>query len=192
MKHLKTFESYKTNEEVSFKGLISIISSLMLTFQSIEANAFPHGGGQGGRRFAQASTNEIHSQLSKVKKDLENIKLQANDPALESLISSIQSLESWEYSDGMSKVLPIIQQLKSYISSQNINDPEINNAINNLSDGKLEMLQSDYTNLLDKYEEIKRETELGRDITIVVCLLIAIMAFIVAKPLIYKARHGGI
>jgi len=202
MKYLKRFETYsdsiQLNEELSIKGISSILASLMLTLGTMKAIHMPHHfgphpvnpGGFGTTSQMMRLTNvkggsgkatyEIQSELQKLKSDLEKLKKHVNDPSLESLITSIQSLESWTWSDGMDKILDVSNQLKSYIASQNVNYPEINTTLNNLTKADINLLQSDYDNLFAKYEEIKFNDKIGY-IAISATLLLIILTILIAK-----------
>ena len=177
MKHVKTFESFQVNEELSIKGLFPILTSLFLTLKPFDASAIVLGGAKGGKRYAATSTMEIRNIASKIQTDLEKLKSETQDPKVLELIESIQSLRNWKYSDGFDKVAVVTDSLYSYIQSQNINDPLINDTLKNLSKGDIELIKSDYDMLLNKYEEMKNKETSG-EILLVILLILCISALV--------------
>lgn len=171
MKYVKTYENFQVNEEISFRGLAPIITSLFLTFNSFDASAVVTGGARGGRMYAKYATKEITSISDKIERDLERIKSETQDPELLKLIESVQSLDGWKYDDGFEKVDVVVNDLKSYIQSQNINESLVSDTLNNLSSGNIELIKSDYQMLLQKYQEIDEHTENMKLILIIVCTL---------------------
>jgi hypothetical protein len=172
MKYVKTFEGFQVNEEISLKGLAPIIASLFLTFNSFDASAYG-----GARRYARYATNEIRTISDKIKKDLERLKLETQDPELLRLIESVQSLNGWSYSNGMDKVNIVVNDLKNYIQSQNINERLVNDTLNNLSSGDVELIESDYQMLLQKYQEI--DTHRGNMQLILIIISTLVLSFVV-------------
>jgi len=168
MKHVKTFESFQVNEELSLKGVFPILTSLFLTLNSFDVSA-RHGAA--GRRHAAISTMEIRNISSKIEMDLERLKSETQDPEFLELIESIQSLRNWNYSDGFDKVALVTNDLNSYIQSQNINDPLISDTLKNLSKGDIELIKSDYNMLLNKYEEMKTYKRNSEILAVIVALL---------------------
>ena len=168
MKHVKTFESFQVNEELSLKGVFPILTSLFLTLNSFDVSA-RHGAA--GRRHAAISTMEIRNISSKIEMDLERLKSETQDPEFLELIESIQSLRNWNYSDGFDKVALVTNDLNSYIQSQNINDPLISDTLKNLSKGDIELIKSDYNMLLNKYEEMKTTKRNSEILAVIVALL---------------------
>ena len=49
MKHVKTFESFQVNEELSIKGLFPILTSLFLTLKPFDASAIVLGSAKGAK-----------------------------------------------------------------------------------------------------------------------------------------------
>jgi hypothetical protein len=173
MKYVKTYENFQVNEEISLRGLAPIIASLFLTFNSFDASAFPSGGASGSRRYAAYATHEITSISDKIERDLERLKSETEDPELLKLIKSVQSLDGWQYgADGLDKVNVVVNDLKNYIKSQNINEPLVNDTLNNLSSGDVELIKSDYQMLLQKYQEIDTHIENMKLILIIVSTLV--------------------
>jgi hypothetical protein len=183
MKYVKTFEGFQVNEELSLKGLAPIIASLFLTFNSFDASAIMQptvmaiGGGSSSRQYARYVTNEIRTISDKIKKDLERLKLETQDPELLRLIESVQSLNGWSYSNGMDKVNIVVNDLKNYIQSQNINERLVNDTLNNLSSGDVELIESDYQMLLQKYQEI--DTHTGNMALILIIVSTLVLSFAV-------------
>lgn len=187
MKHLKTFESYSVNEEVSLKGLAPIIASIFFTLNSLDASAIPSGGANGARRFNAAATSEVRSLASKIERDLEKLKSQTTDPELLDLIESVQSLQGWQYVDGMDHVKVVVDKLNAYMQSQGINEPLVNDTLQSLSSGDAKMIQAHYSELLQKYEDLDQHEFNMALILIIVCTLIA-SGFIYLGLTTY--RHG--
>ena len=187
MKHLKTFESYSVNEEVSLKGLAPIIASIFFTLNSLDASAIPSGGANGARRFNAAATSEVRSLASKIERDLEKLKSQTTDPELLDLIESVQSLQGWQYVDGMDHVKVVVDKLNAYIQSQGINEPLVSDTLQSLSSGDAKMIQAHYSELLQKYEDLDQHEFNMALILIIVCTLIA-SGFIYLGLTTY--RHG--
>lgn len=183
MKYVKTFEGFQVNEELSLKGLAPIIASLFLTFNSFDASSITAptvmaiGGGSSSRQYARYVTNEIRTISDKIKKDLERLKLETQDPELLRLIESVQSLNGWSYSNGMDKVNIVVNDLKNYIQSQNINERLVNDTLNNLSSGDVELIESDYQMLLQKYQEI--DTHTGNMALILIIVSTLVLSFAV-------------
>jgi hypothetical protein len=183
MKYVKTFEGFQVNEELSLKGLAPIIASLFLTFNSFDASSITAptvmaiGGGSSSREYARYVTNEIRTISDKIKKDLERLKLETQDPELLRLIESVQSLNGWSYSNGMDKVNIVVNDLKNYIQSQNINERLVNDTLNNLSSGDVELIESDYQMLLQKYQEI--DTHTGNMALILIIVSTLVLSFAV-------------
>ena len=178
MKHVKTFESFQVNEELSIKGLFPILTSLFLTLKPFDASAIVLGSAKGAKRYAATSTMEIRNISSKIEMDLERLKSETQDPEVLELIESIQSLKNWKYSDGFDKVAVVTDSLYSYIQSQNINDPLINDTLKNLSKGDIELIKSDYDMLLNKYEEMKNHETNGNILLVIGALLcISVLVF---------------
>ena len=176
MKYIKTYESFQVNEEISLKGIAPIIASLFLTFNSLDVKAFPAHGA--GRSVADVWVPKIETQARKIKIDLEKLKSETNDPQLLDLISSVQSLESFDYGkwgEGVSEVDEVLNKIKSYISSHEINDPLIEDSLNHISSGDIKILKNDYEELLKRYDGMRWEDNFSTSMLIIVSLIIVIL-----------------
>jgi hypothetical protein len=186
MKYVKTYENFQVNEEISLRGLAPIIASLFLTFNSFDASSMVSVSSDGPNSYAHYATHEITSISDKIKRDLERLKSETQDPELLKLIESVQSLDGWQYGDGTDKVNVVVNYLKSYIQSRKINDPLVSDTLNNLSSDDVELIKSDYQMLLQKYQEIHTHTENLDLILIIVCTLLISLIIIVG----YKYKDG--
>lgn len=174
MKYVKAFENFQVNEEISLRGLAPIITSLFLTFNSFDSSAFPSGGSSRSRYiYYRHVTNQIESISNKIERDLERLKSETQDPEFLRLIESVHSLDGWQYSDGMDQVNKVINDLRNYIQSQDINDSLINDTLNNLTSGDIKLIESDYKLLLQKYEEVLESEKVSRTLMIIVLTLVA-------------------
>ena len=179
MKYVKTFESFKVNEEISLRELSPIIASLFFAFNSFDASAYG-----GARRHAMQTTQEIQSISDKIERDLERLKSQTSDPKLLDLIESVQSLDGWKYEDGMEQVEYVVKKMNDYIISEKIDASLIGDSLNNLPSGDVEIIEADYKQLLQKYEAIEEyEKDMGF-ILITVCTLA--LSFLVLLGIRYK------
>ena len=174
LKYVKTFESFQVNEEISLRGLAPIITSLFLTFNSFDASAYG-----GGRRYRAYATEEVHKISDKIERDLQRLKSETRDPELLRLIESVNTLDGWQASDGMEQVSKVVGDLKKYIESQEINEPLVNDTLNNLTTGDIEVIESDYQMLLQKYEEIDDHYDNMKLIMAIVCTLVAALWVII-------------
>lgn len=185
MKYVKTFESFEVNEEISLRGLAPIIASLFLTFNSFDASAY-----SGSRRYRAYATEEVHKISDKIERDLQRLKSETQDPELLRLIESVNTLDGWQASDGMDKVNIVVNNLKNYIESQNINERLVSDTLNNISTGDVELIESDYQMLLQKYEEIDQHFDNMKLILIIVCTLVAALWIILGIKLIRNGLPG--
>jgi hypothetical protein len=185
MKHIKTYESFQLNEEISLRGLAPIIASLFLTFNSFDASAYG-----GGRRYRAYATHEINSITDKIDRDLERLKSETDDPEFLNLIESVQSIKGWQYADGLDKVNVVINDLKDYIQFEKINEPLVSDTLNNLSSGDVELIKSDYQMLLQKYQEIDKHTENMKLILIIVSTLVLSFAVMIAYQYVKYGLPG--
>lgn len=179
MKYVKTFESFKVNEEISLRELSPIIASLFFAFNSFDASAYG-----GARRHSMQTTKEIQSISDKIERDLERLKSETSDPKLLDLIESVQSLDGWKYEDGMEQVEYVVKKMNDYIISEKIDASLIGDSLNNLPSGDVGIIEADYKQLLQKYEEIDSYNEDMRLILMVVCALT--LSFLVLLGLRYK------
>lgn len=201
MKHLKTYN--QMNEEISFKGLAPILTSLIMTLHSLDVDAkggfgghawgnpYANRGGNGqigNPGYSRQATMTIQSESRKIISDLEKMKSVTDDPQLLSLISSISELSNWQYSEGVEPVNVVLNNLRSYINSNGINDVVINDTLNHLSKGDMENIKSDYNRLLAEYDDIKGHSDFqsefstGIDVfNIILCLLLAVLVLVIGK-----------
>jgi hypothetical protein len=185
MKYVKTFESFQVNEEISLRGLVPIIASLFLTFNSFDASAYG-----GGRRYRAYATEEVHKISDKIERDLQRLKSETQDPELLRLIESVNTLDGWQASYGMDQVNKVVGDLKNYIESQEINESLVNDTLNNLTTGDIELIESDYQMLLQKYEEIDQHFDNMKLILIIVCTLVAAFWVILGIKIIRNGLPG--
>lgn len=171
MKHIKTYQ--QLNEEISMKGLAPIIASLFLTFNSLDANAFPGGGGSGARRRDAHFSQQVSKLSHKLEIDLEKLKSETGDPQLSQIIQSVQSLESGTID--LDQIGPVVDQLTQYVESNQIDDQLINDSLHHIKSGDVSQMKADYEELKAAYSQYSSEIGNSKTILIVVCTLLAII-----------------
>ena len=190
MKYIKTYESFQVNEEISLKGLAPIITSLFLTFNSANALVAPSVSstpnqffGKGSTRFEEYNSIEIKKSLDKTSKDLEELKKKIDDEQLVNLIESIQKLKKEEEFNS-ADLSVILNKIQSYIQSNNIDNRLFNDTISHLSKGDIEMIKSDYQELL-KLQDSSESSSIIKVLLIGV-LLLQICGLVYFIPYLFK------
>jgi predicted DNA-binding ArsR family transcriptional regulator len=191
MKYIKTYANFPVNEEISLKGLSSIITSLFLTFNSAKALVPPSVSstpnqffGKGSStRFEEYNSIEIKKSLDKTSKDLEELKKKIEDEQLVDLIESIQKLKK-EKEFTSADLSVILNKIQSYIQSNNIDNRLFNDTISHLSKGDIKMIKSDYQELL-KLQDSSESSSIMKVLLIGV-LLLQICGLVYFIPYLFK------
>jgi len=169
MKHIKKFESFKINEEISMKSLFPIIASLFLSFQSF-------GRGYSGSSPGFISKHHVMSDLSNIENDLERLKNSVSDPELVDLISRVQDLKDghW-YKSTQGEIPRICQDLQNFAERNDIYDKDISDSLNHIKSQDIKELKKDYQILLNKYETAKRS-----DNKLSLIIMIGLILFVIS------------
>jgi hypothetical protein len=168
MKHIKKFESFKINEEISMKSLFPIIVSLFLSLQSFGRGYSGHG--------SFISKQYVIEDLTNIEQDLERLKNSISDPELVELISRVQEIkESNWYPHTTSKIPIICQDLQNFAERNDIYDKEISDSLNHIKSQDIKELKKDYQILLNKYETAKRS-----DNKLSLIIMIGLILFVIS------------
>jgi hypothetical protein len=169
MKHIKKFESFKINEEISMKSVFPIIVSLFLSLQSF-------GRGYSGSSPGFISKEYVMDDLSNIENDLEGLKNSVSDPELVDLISRVQDLKDgrW-YKSTQGEIPRICQDLQNFSERNDIYDKEISDSLNHIKSQDIKELKKDYQILLNKYETAK-----SSDNKLSLLIMIGLILFVIA------------
>lgn len=171
LKYVKTFESFKINEEISMKSVFTIITSLFLSLQSLGAGYNAKG--------SFISKERVMGDLTNIENDLERLRKTITDPELVELISRVQEIKgsSWYPSD-VSMIPVICNDLERFAERNRFYDTDISESLNHLKLNDIEELKKDYQILLDKYETAKTSDTNASWVIMILLVLIVIASAI--------------
>ena len=207
MRKIKSFNEYQNiNEEIGVKSIATILTSLLLTFKSVEATplikpnvtSFKFSSEEDQKK----SMDILNQDMMKIQNDLQKIKNSGyNDEKLNTIINKcIQFNTNSNITESTDDIKEVTNLLHNYIKENNINNNTVIDTLRTI-DSNTKMIKSgnyenltnkffhallpgfDYKTLLEDYEKLLTEnpdynkSETGGSATVALAILLFLMLF---------------
>ena len=200
MRKIKSFNEYQNiNEEIGVKSIAAILTSLLLTFKSVEkapsfkaATIKPNVTSFSSEEDQEKSMNILNQDMMKIQNDLQKIKNSGyNDEKLNTIINKcIQFNTNSNITESTDDIKEVTNLLNNYIKENNINNNTVIDTLKTIDSntkmiksGNYENLTNDYKTLLEDYEKLLTEnpdynkSEIGGSATVALAILLFLMLF---------------
>ena len=207
MRKIKSFNEYQNiNEEIGVKSIATILTSLLLTFKSVEATplikpnvtSFKFSSEEDQKK----SMDILNEDMMKIQNDLQKIKNSGyNDEKLNTIINKcIQFNTNSNITESTDDIKEVTNLLHNYIKENNINNNTVIDTLRTI-DSNTKMIKSgnyenltnkffhallpgfDYKTLLEDYEKLLTEnpdyskSETGGSATVALAILLFLMLY---------------
>lgn len=208
MRKIKSFNEYQNiNEEIGVKSIATILTSLLLTFKSVEKAPSFKAATLNVTSFSseedqEKSMNILNQDMMKIQNDLQKIKNSGyNDEKLNTIINKcIQFNTNSNITESTDDIKEVTNLLHNYIKENNINNNTVIDTLRTI-DSNTKMIKSgnyenltnkffhallpgfDYKTLLEDYEKLLTEnpdynkSETGGSATVALAILLFLMLF---------------
>lgn len=195
MRKIKSFNEYQNiNEEIGVKSIATILTSLLLTFKSVEATPLikPNVTSFSSEEDQEKSMDILNQDMMKIQNDLQKIKNSGyNDEKLNTIINKcIQFNTNSNITESTDDITEVTNLLHNYIKENNINNNTVIDTLKTIDSntkmiksGNYENLTNDYKTLLEDYEKLLTEnpdynkSETGGSATVALAILLFLMLF---------------
>jgi hypothetical protein len=195
MRKIKSFNEYQNiNEEIGVKSIATILTSLLLTFKSVEATPLikPNVTSFSSEEDQEKSMDILNQDMMKIQNDLQKIKNSGyNDEKLNTIINKcIQFNTNSNITESTDDIKEVTNLLHNYIKENNINNNTVIDTLRTIDSntkmiksGDYENLTNDYKTLLEDYEKLLTEnpdyskSETGGSATVALAILLFLMLF---------------
>ena len=204
MRKIKSFNEYQNiNEEIGVKSIATILTSLLLTFKSVEATPLikPNVTSFSSEEDQEKSMDILNQDMMKIQNDLQKIKNSGyNDEKLNTIINKcIQFNTNSNITESTDDIKEVTNLLHNYIKENNINNNTVIDTLRTIDSntkmiksGDYENLTNDYKTLLEDYEKLffqmfsisdltekpdYNKSETGGSATVALAILLFLMLF---------------
>ena len=204
MRKIKSFNEYQNiNEEIGVKSIATILTSLLLTFKSVEATPLikPNVTSFSSEEDQEKSMDILNQDMMKIQNDLQKIKNSGyNDEKLNTIINKcIQFNTNSNITESTDDIKEVTNLLHNYIKENNINNNTVIDTLRTIDSntkmiksGNYENLTNDYKTLLEDYEKLffqmfsisdltenpdYNKSETGGSATVALAILLFLMLF---------------